>query len=552
LWLVVLAITASVGALAWWIGGDDRASAEANVASEAPQARPDARDSIASKLASNATVITSAASSTADSAANAVVSARLIDDLREPLAGLEIGVTLHVRSVQRGNASVSQPVTTDRLGTFRVPFPIACATDVGGTLSLVVTSRGPMQRAEATFQLPSDIHAGDNDLGDIIARVRPIVLAGQVIELRTGRPVEHVAIEAVLQDAPETENNKFHAVSDADGRFKIEGECPQGVLRVTARREGYKASSDLSVASGTRRVRVVMSYGASLAGRVLFDPGCPVSEAEVVLYREVPDSLGFHGEHVKSVNLGTDGSFAFSSLEPGDVDLHVSCKGSWWWSTDHIHLRAGEDADDPRLRCIDLRGQAHCFQLTIVDETDRPVDLCLIHASSESFNEGFEARGGTCTIFTREPKLDLFFEADGFRPQRMVGVSTDQRVVLKRGIPIRLRWHGALPFPDRRFRVVVSLTSSDTTKKEFGGTNANCDSGSLEFDATGELAGTVPLAGTYTVYWTVKSARTPQIQSLMEPKRATIKIIESDEEQAFDVCPDPVRLTDALKFLEQN
>src|SRR5262245_45074226 len=126
--LVLLAGVSCIGALVWWMSRDAREHA---VPASSSSARPvdDEDRAIASKLDTNApTTAKSAVVGDDDAAHDVFLVAKLVNEQRDLLAGLELGVTLQVRSVKRGNASVSQPVTTDSRGVLRVPCPIAAAS----------------------------------------------------------------------------------------------------------------------------------------------------------------------------------------------------------------------------------------------------------------------------------------------------------------------------------------------------------------------------------------------------------------------------------------
>jgi hypothetical protein len=116
----------------------------------------------------------------------------------------------------------------------------------------------------------------------------------------------------------------------------------------------------------------------------------------------------------------------------------------------HCHVR------DPRLRDLDLRAVAHRRVVTVTDEEGHPltgfasVELAPHHDATAEDGRGVGEtpdEDAYYSWFFSEGQLDLTFApiavrfvvaADGFRPRTFDSLSDGQRIVLKRGIPIRI------------------------------------------------------------------------------------------------------------------
>jgi hypothetical protein len=555
LWIGLLACAALVGLLAWWPSDVAPSSTGGlSLARPSPELAPDSAS--APKLdARTVSVTPNEMRAPNDVASAAFLVARLVDEAKDPLGRLDIGVTLNVRSAQSGNASVSVPVTTDALGGFRVALPVPSANDVAGTLSVCVTSRGPSKDAQATFQLPDTIHPGDNELGDIVAFARTVLLAGTVTD--DGRsPVPSAAITAVLQ-GPGLEPTEFHATSDDYGNFRIVSEKLDGMLRVTVRRDGWMSPPSESISAGTRNVRLKLSYGGMLAGRLLFDDGFPVQEVELVLSDPRSAAGDFFSKPKRFSNIvQADGTFELKRLDSGIMNLRVTHGDVGTLALiEKIQLRAGKKLNDPRVSLIDIRGKVRSLRVTVVDEEERPVREGMICSSASGSPSGLsKVRDGRALLLLRDPTCDLTVEATGYRPVSLTNVGSDQRIVLKRGIPVRVRWRAGVAMPDPRFSVGVSLFTIPEKPRPIITCSDRVDTGKLWFDSNGEVTAALPVPGQYWAAWTLqkKGGSNPANRSARPGSRETLlTVLDSDVEQVFNFAPNPTEFSDALKSLDE-
>jgi hypothetical protein len=106
-------------------------------------------------------------------------------------------------------------------------------------------------------------------------------------------------------------------VSDLDGNYRIDG-VPPGQLRLVARHPDFVESLSEPVTlepGGSKRVEIVLSAGATLAGRLLDELGRPIARARI---------QALSGQAAPASALtGFDGRFTFRAL-PERVDLLVA------------------------------------------------------------------------------------------------------------------------------------------------------------------------------------------------------------------------------------
>lgn len=106
--------------------------------------------------------------------------------------------------------------------------------------------------------------------------------------------------------------------SDLDGRFVID-EVPPGRVRVLVRHPEFVEAMSSAVTldpGGEQRVRVALSRGASLEGRLVDGLGRPVEGARI-------HAIAPHGTQERSALTHADGSFAFGGV-PAELDLLVA------------------------------------------------------------------------------------------------------------------------------------------------------------------------------------------------------------------------------------
>lgn len=228
-----------------------------------------------------------------------------------------------------------------------------------GAWSLAVEAKGLV-----TLRTTIDVAAGTGevDLGDVALGLGNS-LAGVVVD-PAGAPLEGVRVRAESDEERAGGERHGRAVTDAEGRFRIEG-LHDGEFEIEASRRGRSRVLGAAT-SGSAGLRLVMPEAATARGRVL-GGDAPLSDADV-------RAAGGDASPV-----GPDGTFEVSDLEPGQrftlTILHTLYK------TLAQQIEPWEGIRDFRLE------EGRFFEGTVVDERGRPLAEMGVEVSTEGHED---------------------------------------------------------------------------------------------------------------------------------------------------------------------
>jgi hypothetical protein len=202
------------------------------------------------------------------------------------------------------------------------PQRMTAVTREDGTYDMLVDQPGKAQvtveSANGGVRYPNrPVEFPDADTFALDLDFASTPLSGIVVDQETDRPIPRASVFAALREPKAGAPSGTSATSGVDGRFQLEVE--PGEYRVSARAEGY-GSHNVTVsvaASGASDVRLALSRGLAIAGRVVGNRGQPMGGAFVtastVDARANPGGGG-------GMALA-DGSFEISGLAAGEYNL---------------------------------------------------------------------------------------------------------------------------------------------------------------------------------------------------------------------------------------
>jgi protocatechuate 3,4-dioxygenase beta subunit len=183
--------------------------------------------------------------------------------------------------------------------------------DQPGSLQLVAeTLDGRTHYPGRNVEVPdADTYALDLDFSGV-------TVAGVVVDKDTEAPVTDANVLAVPKDA-KTGSRGGSGATGADGHFQLE--LDPGDYRVTARAERYGSTTvDVSVSSGgAPDVRLALSRGFGISGRIVDALGRPMGALSVTA---ASSDVGAAGSWASSTSL-PDGSFEITGLDARPYNL---------------------------------------------------------------------------------------------------------------------------------------------------------------------------------------------------------------------------------------
>ena len=246
----------------------------------------------------------------------------VVDEHGSPVVGAE--VTLRRSSGFRDfqfNVAQLPPdvfkVSTDAEGRFHILNLPAARYDLSVKGSNFAPTRVP------GIELPVEelSLAGPWDLGTVTLG-EAVALRGKV-EDEQGRGIEGAEVNARpthLVSGFWNSDDLLKLETDAEGKFSFDDLAPGQAFSISVRAEGYLSREITIVKAPQDDLKVTLSKGARLTGRVIDTSGWPVIDAQVQVQQE---SLRHMGHFGSTTAVDEDGRFTFESVSPGPANLEV-------------------------------------------------------------------------------------------------------------------------------------------------------------------------------------------------------------------------------------
>jgi hypothetical protein len=232
---------------------------------------------------------------------------------------------------------------SDRQGRFKLQLPPGSWDLRAGAPGLVATVVRGIVVAPGR---------GPVDLGTVVLR-RGATLEGQVVDPQ-GQPIAGSQVRILPGGGPATarflaagaEEECAETLSGADGSFTLTG-LPEGqavTLYVSA--EGYLSAARQGIkVPAEQPLRVTLSPGSRIAGRVVDESGAPVTRAQVLAVHE-GDGPGAGGA---AGPLDEEGHFVIEGVSPGRFTLAVAVAGFLPAQRRGVEVVAGKDVSGLEL-----------------------------------------------------------------------------------------------------------------------------------------------------------------------------------------------------------
>lgn len=483
---------------------------------------------------------------------NPEVRATLVDGDGAAIVQRPIDVRAFVQEDEQDDRSITGGDRTDLAGGFRDVLPTREASD--RLREIVFTTDeayegGALAATVSVTEAPVD---GVYDLGRVVLEPPPVILSGRVVDAR-GEPIYWAGVwvmrvpETVEPgEVPYTWVHPWQTQTHEDGTFQLTGDQGPGDYRLLVKKVGYLAADEIPFQPGTYNVEVVLLEEGGLEGSLKLPEAVPPTWLRVAVY-------GADIDYRDPMRPHADGTFFLEQLAPGEVDVEVTIPS---WPEPLVRIRGvavegGVLRADPRLAHLDLTTAIHRLDLEL-----RAADGAAIPVGSL----GFESPGGTsgkvafnegsAAFLAPTPIVDLELVAPGFRPQRFEGVQTGQRLVLERGIPVRVRLPDDFELPGPRTTLSLQLlparmNNPDPAQVVYADDGSRSDSWgrrqyatSVEFVAVREVTLAVGSPGEWQVSWTLASERSRGGIRGREGDPQAIEVGETGLLEPLELAPD--------------
>ncbi|MCZ6599035.1 MAG: hypothetical protein O7B99_15465, partial [Planctomycetota bacterium] len=458
-----------------------------------------------------------------------VLAGRCVDQAGEPIADSRGRIRLLWTTPPGERVEEYEGFRSDAAGAFKIALHTRVTQAVSCEVHFMTDPSGDIGSLGARTFLKLPLSAGEIPLGDVelSGSALPLLASGVVVE-RAGEPILWAGVNVGYKKY--WAEDRFHwdwisglaTQTAADGSFEIRGDVGPGEYGLYAGANGYMSSEMLAFSPGASDLRIVLEKESALEGSLVVDDGIPVSWLVVEAVSQEKADSGWNRGRKKS-RPRTSGRFRLDRLFSGmtDVTVRLAWDPEPLATVTDVWVEEGEVARDPRLDGLDLTGSIRRIDLEVVDLDGKPVTLG--YAAFRPALDGHEKRRVSlephgATILSRSGALDIEIVAHGYRTERLEGVTGDRKVVMRRGIPVRVRLPGDVPLPEAPMRLEIGLHSDEGRSMWYESIYSQDHSDQIlgatwlggayeSFNADREVFFELPGPGSYIVNWHLEHLR---------------------------------------------
>jgi hypothetical protein len=344
------------------------------------------------------------------------------------------------------------------------------------------------------------------------ARGGSLAVAGRVLDSQS-RPI-YAARVYIEQKAADGQWDQVifddgDTITDYSGNFEIRRPLRSNeTYRVGAAKELHWLEEAVEFTIGQNNVNLQLSPAGAIAGSFILDPSVYAKNVTIEVRRELLPSETVEDLTVWHPNV--DGTFKLSPLRRGKYGVRVTVDQGreTLLDVEPVSVRDGETSEDRRLQKVDFRMKLRGISLKILDERGKRVEgarvvvLPSLKVSPIS-HDIFYSQSETVFLLVRQVPIDVAVVAPGRARVKLKDLQSDQTVVMKPGIPVKVTLAGGGRIPEPPIFLQASLEleadmkAQDAEARRALGMEQGVDP--ISFDANGVANLTAPAPGKYIV-----------------------------------------------------
>jgi hypothetical protein len=340
------------------------------------------------------------------------------------------------------------------------------------------------------------------------------------------------------------------AWSDPNGNFEVRRPL-HGTesYRVSASKENHWLEAPVEFTPGKTGVELTLSPAGAIGGSFVLDKSVYPSNVTIEVRRELLPSET--QEDLTIWHPKEDGTFRLSPLRRGKYSVRVTCDQGRdvLLDVDPVAVRDGETSQDPRLQKVDFTKRLRGVTLKILDEAGKKVDGARVVVlpslkTSPISHDIFYSNTDHVFLLLRQVPIDVAVVAPGKARVKLKNVMSDQTVVMKPGIPVKLTLTGGGRVPEPPLYLQASLETEadmkeiDAEARRALGMDQGVDPISFSPNGTAEL--TAPAAGKYMIIVSVARKLQRVTTAAAVPKGTVSVTVNSATSVNVDIPPQSI------------
>jgi len=309
-------------------------------------------------------------------------------------------------------------------------------------------------------------------------------------------------------------------------------------------------SEPLEPAPGETALVLRLWRCGTVHGGLLVDPLLHSDQLRVVL--EPAGRSAVRAEPSQSLRLLEGGEFRSRCLRPGIWNLTVEAGSlNVIWRRPGIVVESGQTLE---LGTIDLANLLTQMRVEVRDEAGSPIAGASLSLGASGVS-CFGAGAGRFTLFARELDVRAVVHAPGYETLRAHCTQADNRVVLRRGVPLRIVAKGAAELERDGIKLGVQVRSdSGVPGLSRGETYYLAATFDGSFAGTSELLVHLPIEGIYTLTWTLGAERDGRgyTCTLDDTSARGIRVERGDGAQVVQLVVPPGLLADNIERVRKR